>query len=1470
MGRPLRWWQSFLGGVVGSLLLVAAALYLVLQHPVPRRWLLEQLLQRFNAGISGTLSIGDLQVRLTRLELFGVVLRDHSGDTVAAAERIAIAYEPFALTQRRIILPTARAEGVRLTLVRGRDSLWNFERIFPRDTQRGEPPELSIWLRSFHLQDAELTVVDSLSPAGEGIAGQQRWQLRRLNLLASAAIFPHERRVNLAVRSFSATELLSGALVEHLSGSIALSPRELRLEEFRFRTPGAGVRFDIRATSPQPTTPDSLLQQGQLQLFVRIDSLVPQRLRPWLPSVPPLTADLSGILEGSGTLEDLRLQHLWLHSREGWLRGSFRLRNGRQPERAQLSGTIATAMVPVKWLRSVAAEFPPELAALGFVRLQDLRISASRDSIAFEGGLRTGIGALQLQAWLHDPMGELPAYRVRLRTTGIALHELLPPTAQQLQPLLLRGSWQLEGRGRELSRLQLRLQGTATGGQIGSLPIAQLDASLQLSEGFLTVDSLWLKSVLDEDSAEVRAYGWADLRTPEQPSYRFNAELVHFPLAAVLQDTALPQWLSARFQLSGRGAHPDSLEGFLQAQLSELQYAQWALLPFELAVSISRPSASVRFVQVTGAPATVQLSGQWRPSQLPTLLEAMSAASQHWLWTQEQHVRATAPPPVQLRPLPDTASVAFRLEIRDLGWLNRWLAPNELTGSLSLEGTLSARPDSLRLEFSRLLLRDLHLRTPESQVRIGALRGDGLRLGFSARPTVQLRTLGGSLLLEALSNGKQRLDSLHLAYTLSPDSGWLRLSAQLLQLRMLWEARLVDEGTAYRLSTPLLALEYAAAGLRWMAPRPFELYISPEGITVDSLLLQRPEAERLCVHGRTGWERFAGLELSVQGLRLRDLLPVVLADYPEVQNLDGLIDSARVRLQGAFAAPEALGSLWLRQLRYEKVPLGTLRMHFATQANTLQGELFLEQQQQRLLLSIGSFPLVPEEFERVPVALSLRAERIAATVLSPAAPQLRELRGQLSAELTIQGHLPTGLEFEGWLRSDTLSFVLQRTAIPYRALVRARFLRQQLTIEQLALWNLPEDLPNSGATLTGTIGLRQLRPWAFDLRVRIRRLLVLSYASAAVNPMFYGPVLISTGSESLQLWGTWEQPQLSGTLLLLSARLILPEPFLAEAQQQWLLAQYHWVAARQFPELPPPAPPASEADFATRLRYDLRVYLVGEFFLTVDLAPTQQLIAILEAETPGVPLAYVTGPDGKPQLLGRFRLREGSTYKFYRNFAATGVIAFTTGELDNPELDLEVRYQGVRILGGQRQSYEIRFTIQGSRRNLRIGNWRYWIAGTPGTGDESKLFSDIVWLLLTGRTQEELEGGGATQAALGSNIPIANLTTIASKAATELFRGLGVVQDVQLDPVSGTFDLEQLRARITGQLGGITLRWGGTVGNPLQQAEFSVEIPLSELLRGSPGFLRQVLLQLSTTTGSSTVTLPSNQRLWEVRISVRL
>jgi hypothetical protein len=263
MGRPLRWWQSFLGGVVGSLLLVAAALYLVLQHPVPRRWLLEQLLQRFNAGISGTLSIGDLQVRLTRLELFGVVLRDRSGDTVAAAERIAIAYEPFALTQRRIILPTARAEGVRLTLVRGRDSLWNFERIFPRDTQRGEPPELSIWLRSFHLQDAELTVVDSLSPAGEGIAGQQRWQLRRLNLLASAAIFPHERRANLAVRSFSATELLSGVVVEHLSGSIALSPRELRLEEFRFRTPGAGVRFDIRATSPQPTTPDSLLQQGQ-------------------------------------------------------------------------------------------------------------------------------------------------------------------------------------------------------------------------------------------------------------------------------------------------------------------------------------------------------------------------------------------------------------------------------------------------------------------------------------------------------------------------------------------------------------------------------------------------------------------------------------------------------------------------------------------------------------------------------------------------------------------------------------------------------------------------------------------------------------------------------------------------------------------------------------------------------------------------------------------------------------------------------------------------------------------------------------------------------------------------------------------------------------------------------------------------------------------------------------------------------
>lgn len=1478
--RRRRWWVRLLGGFLGTLLLGGLLLSAALQLSSVRAWVLERLLALLNRQINGAISIGDLRLRgLSGVELSHIVVQDAAGDTLLVIPSLRFAYEVLALTRHRISLPTVFVDSPSLVLVRGRDGLWNVERLLRRDTTTTEPPEVSIWLRGVRVQNAHIILIDSLVPRGPGLAGQTRWELQHTELLGSALLLPRQQRMFLSLRTLRFREAISGLPVEHLQGHFTLSPTLFRVEGLQLRLPGLGARatgvFQLPDTLPRSFSPELFRERGHVDGSLVLDSLHPLQLRRWFPELPPIAEQAQARAYISGTLQRLHVDLLGARLGTAQISASGIVSSPGDPHRRRLEGKIASGFLPMELLARLIPELPAEARQLRFLRLRQVSFLLTTDSATAHGSLSTALGPMEVRLTLRQWASPSPTYTLWLRTPGLALGQSI---SVPVQPLVFAGTLEASGAGRELATARLQLRLRASDGAVGPFHLHSAQLALRLSDGVLQLDTAFCWLLTPDDTAGIQLAGWVNVSSLAAPSYRLALSLQHFPVAALLGDTALPSALTATVQLSGRGLHPDSLTGFLRARVEALEYPGWTLLPFDIALQLSQPTATARFLQLTGDYFTAQLSGAWRVSTLPAVLRSLVAAGTQWL---AHHTRFFPGRPLVLSPSPlsDSADLRFRVEFRDLAWLERWTAPIALQGSLNLDGQLRASPDTTFVQLDRLALRQLRLTQDSLRLHLEHLRGSGFRADFRVRDCFpEVKSVRGRLTLLALGWMQSSFDSLRLELDIVGAHGTLAIAGALSELLGLTATAEVSvQDTAYQIRLPTLRLTHYPTGFAWENPAPILLWLNATGVLLDSFALERRRSERIAVRGTLGWDSIPGLELTLVGAPLAELLKLVPTRLPSLllSGLEGELDSLHLRLAGALRTPSAELELRLSALRYDTIPLGNLRLAALLRDSVLTGTGTLHNGSHQLRFVVSSCPSRPELFSRIPLQARVEATDITAALLSPFLLEVRNLHGSLSAAVQLWGYLPSQLQGEGTLSVTGLRFQLLRTGVTYRGSGKLRLRGQTVTLEQFVLRNLPEDLPNGSMEIQGTIGLRELRPWSFDLRFSSPQLLVLNPASSQANLPAYGVLILGTGQPPLQLVGTWEQPRLIGTLLLRRARLIFPGEALTATPAPSLLAEYRWqtpalTAATTRKEAPPPVL-RSESGFAERLFYDVRLYFLSPLSITMDLAPTQQLIADLEPENPSLPLAYVTGPEGKPQLLGRLRLLPGSVYKFYRNFTATGTISFTTGEIDNPELDIEVRYRGTRIFNNQRQSYEIRFTVRGTRRNLSIGNWSYTIAGTEGTGDENQLFNDVIWLLLVGQTQQELEGSLGSNGTLGREIPLANLSTLASKAATELFRGLGVVQDVQIDPTSGTFDIEQMRARITGQLGGITLRWGGTLGNPLQLAEFTVDIPLSELLRGDSGFLRQVLLQLSTTTGSTSVTLPSStQRLWEVRLSIRL
>lgn len=307
----------------------------------------------------------------------------------------------------------------------------------------------------------------------------------------------------------------------------------------------------------------------------------------------------------------------------------------------------------------------------------------------------------------------------------------------------------------------------------------------------------------------------------------------------------------------------------------------------------------------------------------------------------------------------------------------------------------------------------------------------------------------------------------------------------------------------------------------------------------------------------------------------------------------------------------------------------------------------------------------------------------------------------------------------------------------------------------------------------------------------------------------------------------------------------------------------------------PQAQPSSarriERGLAERIDYDLNVSVKGNFFITMNFSAIDQLVASVAQDNPDRPLRYVQTPDNPdaPKLYGAVRVREGSKYNFYRIFNTAGTLAFTSGAMDNPQLDLHAVLRGQRVspVYNSAEEYTVVMDITGTKKLPQV-KFSYFIGDRPGVGDPAKIQNDAIMLMVVGKTQDEL----LLRTAVGEATTQTS-SSVASKALTDILQGTGIIRSADIyfaSAQNGTpLNLSQARVQLTGEISDLGVTWqvGNDIGsNAALNPSFTIDIPLRSLINVDA--FRNVMLQVNRSAVNFNA-LSRQQREIEIKMTVQ-
>jgi hypothetical protein len=1495
--------------VSGSLVLVlGAGLFVLSQTTLFNRWLAQVAESLLRDQLHGELQIGSLEVQLFQGVHLENVRLIADGDTVLATPRIDVGYMPEALLFRTIAARVV-IDSLHLWLVRYQDSSWNVDRILkPPSNRSQEPPPLVLYIRSLELRNATITTSDQLTAPSQGQFDPLHAELENVELRATVLAHLRQQQYSMAIDHFSWRDRRSGLRLNDANGVMAGDTSHVDVAMLRLALPHSDIRIEQASVELQSTSAGAY--DGRI-VIAHLDTADSRYLLP-----PEIRLGRSLSAEGvvRGTSDRLAVTNGTLRIGQTVMHGTLELESitsSRQPpfsasiERSQ--GRWSDIVECARWLEL------PSPPGLDVFRIERLTARGTADSVTAR--VQASVPAARVDVALRATLGMLPTFELR----GSIAEVNLAAIDRQLPQTNLNATIEAAGTGTTIPQLRGYARVWLGSSQMAQVPLESGFIAVRMDKATALLDTLdILFDSRSIDTVCLRASGSAELKQPYGVTISLEGE--HLPLRTFTGSELLPELLSLQLRYRSQGAQLDSLRAQLSADIQELVFQDRAIFPFHVEAMLDFDEHQQRVLMISSPQIQAQLSGRFTLEGLGRVADGQRALAEGLIREIRARALGEEVEPCGAVDTRDTLDVAFSFRVQSLSLLAPLVAPAVLEARGEWSGKLSARGATAEFALDTIAIEQLIVATPDGNYLATMPTSGTVRIRYrdlATSPRVEYALLRGAV-DSVVRVGQLRVVRPALEWEWDGQRVHLETGTAWLENMMPVQcsATIIPQGEVQ------YAIEVASARLglsddfSWKLTEPLRVQLAGGRYAVQALRLGHEQSAARVEATGTIWSDGAeDLLITLRTFDLNQLQAIPALQGMELASqLGGMIDSTVVQLTGPWTRPRIAVVSAIKGLSYGGIAIGDQELTLNYDDSMLKGAVTLfttagtAVKRTALDIRIQQLPLdvriVPPQVEirsNEPIAIVLTANDLSLAVVEPFFPAVSQLRGTASALLTVSGTLPGAIRFAGKAQYDQCEFLVPATNIRYRSRGVLSLEDNVLRLDTIELFNDPADLVGGVARLGGTVTFRGFQPDQLDISIRIpgdRGFLVMSNATAAVNNTMYGRLVISTEEEDrmrrLHLSGSIDQPRIGGFVHIEEADITFPPTVTVNVQTSNFVYRktgegYYVSDAVVLPrrdttigDLPPrngvttsaPRKISIAPGFSELLYTEVDVKIRRQMRIKMDFSGVEQLVAFVEQEHRRDYLRFVREGNRRTELRGALIVNPSSTYKFYSTFSAGGRLRFTTGQIDNPEVDLQAVYAGERIVGSdnRREPYRVILFISGTKKQPRL-RMTYEINGetAPGMrGDSVRIMTNALLLVLFGRTQEELTGGTGGQSvatsALSQSVSAAQSAAI-SAFLTNALQG-GVIKNVNIDfGSSDVTSLSQARIMLTGQLFGANVTVGGSVSDLSQNSQITLDLSIGNTL--GIEWLRNLVAQFQATANPGQ-SLSRQQKQWEFRLGWRV
>lgn len=1281
--RVLRYFVNAMVYFVVGIIFLLMIVFGISQTTFFKEWLRDTLVETVNNEINGHLSVEEIDGTIfTSLLIKNAVLTSVEKDTVVSAGYIEVRTSPLKLLFKNIYVRNIELRDLNAKLIEEEDGELNLLKIFPpseepEDTTESEFP-FTISIASMRLSNINFSFQNYNYIGSTAYYPSMNFddlRIKNLNLSLSAFADLNKYDFQLQLDKLSFEPNFTFFNLKNLSGRFLLTRNAAGIEDLNIETEDTELNLSAGITYVDflENFSEDDLKAAPLRVDLEISRFNFNAITTFVPALEMLSGELSGNLNITGTVNDLKVKKLELYTGRTSIVANAEMKNLLGPDSLKIVAALDNSYI-----------YLPDAANLlnltslndykdfGLIKFNELKYNGTTSSFTSTFALESMKGKLSGKSFL-DFSNDNMKYDAELFTENFDLSLFTEI------PSRVNSNIKVSGEGTDPETITAKVQFDATNSSFGQLEINSFQMNALAEDKRLQFDFNLLS-----DTANVSLNGVVDYLNLNDPYHKVEGNIYNLNLGKLLNDESLNSGINIYIDEEGRGFNPDSMDLFLITDIRNSFFTEYEIDSTRLILDVRRNDEGFKVINLVSDIADITLKGDF---QITTLAKSFANESQIIVNQIKEKINPVFGIENELSTtiLTDNSVITNSVFYADILLDFKEFVPlkmnsNEIEIGGVITGNVKATPQTLslvinsNLDYLKIMSKENLVFLTQSKLDVNLLN----ERKIDSTLNTEIRIKFTSDRIYAGTNFyKTKLD---LRY----NNDVLQISSDgFIQNNMSYNINARGKVVEDTLNLTITDLNLIYRGIPIQNRNDLSINYSKGDFILDDFVLNAGKG-KIIASGFFGESPNGKINIEVQGISSELLSEKVLSLSPENYIHSNIIIAGE--LTGNISNPVFSLNASMKDIIVNEKRFGSLIAKFDYENNLLNTDIRIVEKTEGVTepeLSItGYIPLYLTKKDSLSESdnkmnLHVESDNFNLASLGNLIPTIEMQSGILETEIYLEGEIDNPI-VTGYLSFHSAKFKSLFNNLVYVLNTKIYWDNEEIAFETISLANSIGT--KNGGTISGSgiLTLNKFSPATAEFAFN-GDLKVLDKISKDVNPNVYGDVAIQTrGNITFEM--NENEMNINMPISVTEADVVFPLSKSAYSGASDF--KYKWVSPEDsslnviesrldslLQEFERREIESLTSNGKRNFNYTIDVKLDTEAKLVIMLSKelNQDLTAVLDGNV------ILTSIDGLSRTSGQFNLLEGSKLSFIKSFEASGNIKFEN--ISNPLLDITATYK---------------------------------------------------------------------------------------------------------------------------------------------------------------------------------------------------